>query len=387
MNELLQNEVLLVFGEDFDRHPHALEHLLRPLFGLNHIIWVETIGLRSPKFNLYDIKRIFEKIKSWRSSKNKRYPKKSLPQHFQLISPLMLPFNQFSLVRKFNTHMVKKAVKTALLNAPTKPPILITSVPNAGDYVGLFKEKFKLYFCVDEFSLWPGLDLNLVKTLEDNLLQKVDRVIATSESLSLSKNISGFDTPIISHGVDFSHFHLGPIIRNSQSKANIGSFGLIDERLDQDLVCFLAQALPHIVFHFIGPYVCNIERMKSMPNLIFYGRREYSELPKLIANMDMFLLPYKKNELTRNINPLKLKEYLATGRPVLASSIAEVVKLRQYLFTFDSKEQALDVLKKFDSGKLEFNSNIVTDYVKNNESWESKCLSLSRFIQASMSFD
>lgn len=381
MSELIQNEILIVFGEDYDRHPHALEHVLRPLFEKNEIIWVETIGLRSPRLSFYDLKRILEKFKSWVKPSKHMAIDKALPKSFYLLSPFMIPFNQFSLVRKFNQLMVKRAVLQKLKSLAAKQPILVTSVPNACDYIGHYNEKFKLYYCVDEFSLWPGLDLQLVKKLEDELLTRVDRVVATSDALAASKLKSGFETPVIGHGVDYHHFSIGPKKEQSE-KLNICSFGLIDERLDQEMIIFLAQSNPEALFHFIGPVVCDIEALKILPNLKFYGRKNYNELPVLIQSMDFFLLPYKKNELTRNINPLKLKEYLATGRPVLATGIAEVLKLRDYLFVINSKEEARDLIQKLEGREIEFSSEKVMRYIQENETWFSKTRVLCQFIKA-----
>ncbi len=380
MSDFIQDEIFIVFGEDYDRHPHALEHVMRPLFEKNEIIWVETIGLRSPKLSFYDVKRIIEKLKTWFRPSNTSKISKPLPEKFYIVSPFMIPFNQFALIRKFNQYSVEKAVSKELELLSKKAPILITSVPNACDYIGHFNEKFKLYYCVDEFSLWPGLDLKLVKKLEDELLARVDRVVATSDALAVSKTKKNFETPVIGHGVDFNHFSIGPKAER-HAHLNICSFGLIDERLDQELIHYLAATHPQATFHFIGPVVCDIEKLKMMSNIVFYGRKNYIDLPELIKPMDIFLLPYIKSELTRNINPLKLKEYLATGRPVLATGIAEVIKLRDYLFVIESKEQAKDLIAKIELNQVEFSSAKVIDYIQENETWASKTRLLCQLIK------
>ena len=247
---LIQNENFIIFGEDFERHPHALEHLLRPLFTKNNFIWVETIGLRSPKFNIYDLKRIIEKLKKWTFTRYKpnQFKKRTTKDNFIVISPFMIPFNQYAIIRKFNQWNVTSSIKNIIKRKKIKAPISIASVPNAGDYIGHFKEQLKIYYCVDEFSLWPGLNKKLVENLENKLIQNVDLIIATSEYLYLSKKAPGVSTSLLTHGVDLEHFSIGPL-KSKNKSLRLCYFGLFDERSDQFILKSIAEAIPQCEIH------------------------------------------------------------------------------------------------------------------------------------------
>ncbi|UOF01847.1 glycosyltransferase [Bdellovibrio reynosensis] len=373
-NDLLTGQDLIVFGEDFARHPHSLEHLLRPLFGINKIIWVETIGLRSPRFSVYDLKRIYGKLKGWFGPK-KPSEVRLVPQDFWIVAPLMIPFNQWKLIRSFNTWSVKRAVNKVLREQGFKNPITVTSVPNACDYVGEFAEKLKIYVCVDEFSLWPGLDYKMVQTMEAKLLSKADVVFATSESLKNNKSNGKKETILLTHGVDFEHFNIGS--KAFSENLNICYFGLLDERSDQSIIQTIATQSPAVKIHIIGNVVCDVEKLRAFKNIIFHGPVGYRALPDAIKEMDVFILPYVRSELTENLNPLKLKEYLSTGRPTIATPLPEVVKFSEHLIlAHDGKEfvSAIKNLRKFDSAK----SAHTIEMLKSNETWQAKARIFSR---------
>lgn len=365
------NQDFIVFGEDFGRHAHSLEHLLRPLFADNRFIWVETIGIRSPKLNLYDLARIFEKLKSWIGRGKTRDSKIDLPARVSVVSPVMIPFNQFSIVRKFNAWSVKRTVQRELLRLQFVNPAIVTSVPNACDYVKLFGQIPVFYVCVDEFSLWPGLNYSLVKKMEDGLLLSSDLVFATSQALQESKSNGKTATLLLTHGVDFAHFNIGT--KNEMgSPLKLCYFGLFDERNDQSIIEELAKSLPDAEVHIFGKVVTPTPKLKSISSVVFHGPVTYQELPAVIADMDIFILAYVQNELTRNINPLKLKEYLSTGRPVISTPLPEVVKLKEYLFLADSGSEFAQIAQDLRDGNLQYNSKMVTDYICLNEVWSSK---------------
>lgn len=380
MNELLKNKQFIIFGEDFQRHPHALEHLLRPLFNDNQFIWVETIGLRSPKFNFYDLKRIFEKISKW--TKTSPNSLQSIPQNISIIRPFMIPFNQFKLIRIFNRWSVDRAVLKKMNELNIKNPISIASVPNAADYVGNYQEKLKLYFCVDEFSLWPGLNYQLVSKLEKTLMEKVDCIMATSSALVESKIIPGKKTILIDHGVEFEHFNLG----RKQAKGNplkICYFGLFDQRNNQELLAYIANHLPEDQIDIIGNVVCETHLLKNCSNIKFLGPVSYQALPEKIKQYDIFILPYVENELTRNINPLKLKEYISTSRFIISTPLPEVLKFKEFIAIGKDGNEFVNHINYYRTHGDQvdyFNPDKAINYIKANETWEIKALKLSNLI-------
>lgn len=376
---LIENKKIIVFGEDFARHPHSLEHLLRPLFLTNQFIWVETIGLRSPRLSFYDLKKMTLKIFRWLSTDKKISSVTQKPNTVHIVTPLMVPYNQFSIIRRLNQFLVLRAVRKKMIELNFQADYTITSLPNSCDYVGHFNEQKIVYVCVDEYSLWPGFNFKMISEMEKKLLQKADFVFATSTQLAQTKSNHKTETILLTHGVDFEHFKLPQKTKSSET-IKICYFGLFDERTDQSILQYVAEHLKNSEIYIIGPVACNISQLTPYQNIIFTGAIEYTELPEKISDMDAFILPYKKNELSKNMNPLKLKEYLSTGRPVISTSIAEVEKLKDYLFIADTGKDfknILDILKK---NELKFDAQKTQAYISETQTWSKKALEFSKKI-------
>jgi glycosyltransferase involved in cell wall biosynthesis len=165
--------------------------------------------------------------------------------------------------------------------------------------------------------------------------------------------------------VDIEHFRksrtleIHPLLKPF-NKPLIGYFGLIDDHVDLDLLEYLTENRPEWSFVFIGPVKVSIDRLKEYKNAHFYPPVPYIDLPKYLAGLDVCILPYRMNELTRNSNPLKLKECLAAGKPVVSTALPEVLKLGEAVriawdrdaFLNKILEALIDPLNRFAAEKV-----------------------------------
>ena len=339
---MLQDKNLIVFSDDWGRHPFSCQHLMQHFLKAgSRILWVNTIGLRTPRLTPYDIKRSLQKITSWLRPKKQQTPL-SLPPNLRVIAPVMLPFNNISPVRAFNRSSVVKAVQQAITEwskesreATTwrpEAPIIVATVPNAADYLGLLNECLAVYYCVDDFTLWPGMNQpEMVRGMEEELLRKADLIVATSSSLQQSRTRGNTVPKILTHGVDIDHFSKIPATRPPQmeklGKPIVGFYGLVDLRLDANLVRALLQQHPDWKFVFIGNSLISLDDLNAYPNFHHVPAVDYHYLPDYASCFDVAILPYKVNEQTTNINPLKLREYIATGKAVVSTPLPESVAL------------------------------------------------------------
>jgi glycosyltransferase involved in cell wall biosynthesis len=214
-------------------------------------------------------------------------------------------------------------------------PILVTSVPNACDIAGQLGEKRSVYYCVDDFSQWSGYDHDLVREMNDALLKKADIILATSDYLLDQIRQSGKPVSLLTHGVDIDHFSLipereHPVLAAIKSP-RIGFFGVVDDRIDQALIYTVARARPGVTFVFAGPVLDMPQQLRDLPNVRFIGTIAYAHMPFLVAGLSALILPYKIDDSTAAIAPLKLKEYIATGRPIIATPMAEVVPFKEHV--------------------------------------------------------
>jgi glycosyltransferase involved in cell wall biosynthesis len=153
---------------------------------------------------------------------------------------------------------------------------------------------------------------------------------------------------------------------------------LIDDHVDLELLQYLTENRPDWSFIFIGPVKVNIDNLRGHKNAHFYPPVPYLDLPKYLACLDVCILPYKVNELTRNSNPLKLKECLAAGKPVVSTPLPEIVKLREAVRVAVGKEEFLTQIS--DALTSPFNRT-VADKVLQGEDWSIKAQKMSGYIE------
>lgn len=192
-----------------------------------------------------------------------------------------------------------------------------------------------VYHCVDEHSAFPGFVApGVVKTYDDELTGRADLVITTSESLRLSRLPLNPNTHTVPNAADVEVFNraLDPELPLPSDLASIpaprlGVVGLHDSRLDVDALEALARADAAWQVVLIGPVKpgqVDEARLRRHPNIHFLGEKPRLELPGYLKGLAVALVPYRANELTRNIFPLKLFEYLAAGLPVVVGGLPEL---------------------------------------------------------------
>jgi glycosyltransferase involved in cell wall biosynthesis len=370
------NCLFVVFSDDWDEHPSSCQHLFRRISREYDVIWVNTIGMRNPSLTWADAKKGFRKLGKMIAPGDGRKEEESRYDfRLTVVQPLMVPFSQLRLVRWINKHSVHRSVENALSKQGPGSRIIVTTVPNACDYVGEIGASRIVYYCVDDFTEWPGLNRSLVKKMEAELVMRSDVFVATSEKLYESLKVHGKPTYLLTHGVDVELFARAaktehPILL-SLPKPRVGFFGLYDDRSDYELISRVASLLPDVSFVFAGPIASDASRLREHDNIYFVGKVDYEDLPSLVLGFDVLMLPYLVNRLTDSISPLKLKEYLATGKPVVSTGIKEAMKFDGVIKVARSVDQMADQIRMLLSGKKPYNAERARSKVA-SEHWAQK---------------
>lgn len=189
-----------------------------------------------------------------------------------------------------------------------------------------------VYDCMDELSLFKGAPRELLEH-EERLLARADVVFTGGWSLYEAKRGRHPNVHGVPSSVDVAHFAAArnglrePPDQSSLGRPRLGFFGVIDERLDVALVAGAARARPDWQFVMLGP-VAKIDPadLPRGANIHYLGGKSYAELPAYLSGWDVALLPFARNDSTRFISPTKTPEYLAAGRPVVSTSIRDVVR-------------------------------------------------------------
>jgi glycosyltransferase involved in cell wall biosynthesis len=332
----------IVFSDDFGVHPSSCQHLFRFISKEHSVVWVNTIGMRNPNMSVRDIRKAYLKMGSMLR------PSRSEPQDRRnhkiiVCQPLMLPYGNLPWVRKVNRGLVLTAVRNILEKYGLSNGVTVATVPNACDYAGRLGEKRVIYYCVDDFSEWPGIRKDVAEKMERALIATADAFIATSRKLHTRLGEYGKPNYLLPHGVDLRLFSSEPENENhclrKIPKPRVGYFGLFDERSDEKLIAGVASRLKEWSFVFTGPIAVRSSLLGELQNVFFTGRVPYGELPTVVKGLDVLCIPYKMNLLTDAITPLKLKEYLATGRPIVSTPIPEVKTWADYVITASSVDE------------------------------------------------
>ena len=188
-----------------------------------------------------------------------------------------------------------------------------------------------VYDCMDELSAFQGAPPELIGQ-EQILFAKADAVFAGGASLFAAKRTQHENVHLFPSSIDLQHFLRArqPLEEPADQAAipgpRIGFFGVLDERLDRELLGELARARPEWHFILVGPVVkIREEELPRAQNLHYLGPRSYSDLPAYLSGWNVAILPFAQNASTRFISPTKTPEYLAGGKPVVSTPIQDVV--------------------------------------------------------------
>ena len=252
--------------------------------------------------------------------------------------PPCIPFNRirdrflFSRLLELNQRLFRRSLQKALAEAGVREPILWASfnVYFADAVVGRLGEKLSIYHCTDEINGFPGYS-PYISEIEARLAARCNLVLSTSEVLMTSKASINPSSYFVPNGADVELFAKAvtwdgrePEDLHAIPPPRAGFVGQIEYRFDCDLLRYTANTLTSWSFVLIGPVQAgneDIEKLRDLPNVHFLGLKDRWMLPGYLAYLDVALIPYKINRLTQGIYPLKLYEYLAAGRPVVATPI------------------------------------------------------------------
>lgn len=195
----------------------------------------------------------------------------------------------------------------------------------------IFDPKLVIYDCMDELSAFKFAPAGL-KESEVKLFKKADLVFTGGHSLYEAKKHSHNQIYPFPSSIDKQHFQQARFITSDPQDQmpiphpRIGFYGVIDERMNLALLATVAQQMPHWHFIMIGPVVkIDQESLPVLPNIHYLGSKSYQELPAYLAGWDISMIPFSLNESTCFISPTKTPEYLSAGKPVISSSIQDVV--------------------------------------------------------------
>lgn len=258
-----------------------------------------------------------------------------------------------------------------------------------------FKPQLIIYDCMDELALFKNAPQEL-KDREKELFLKADLVFTGGYNLYYAKKKSHHNIYPFPSSIDKQHFmHARDDVKDPQDQKNIphprfGFYGVIDERFDIHLIEQVAKQRPEWQFVILGPIVkIDPDTLPKLNNIHYLGGKKYEELPLYLSGWDVAIIPFVRNDATKFISPTKTPEYLAAGKPVISTSITDVVtpygvnKLVQIADTAKQFIKAAESqLNKKEKGRTQWLQKVDTFLSQN--SWDKTWSRMNHLIESAL---
>jgi len=325
---------VLCFASGYDAPPTSKHHVMHVLADQgNTVLWVNYHASRMPTASGSDLRYIARKLRQVAGGlKNPR-------TNVYVLTPLVVPLPSSAFARRLNRALLTWQIRRALRKVspgPNTPLELWSFTPDVAYLLDRFGQQRVVYYCVDDHSQFTGYDTRQVLRDEEALCRRADLVVTTSGPLQESRKPWNPNTILVPHGVDYEHFAQAlndnlpePAELTAIPRPRLGFFGLLRDWVDLDLLAEVARRRPdwHVVL--LGDSTVDLSPYRSLANMHFLGPKPYGELPAWCRGFDVGLIPFKLNPLTHAVNPIKLREYLAAGLPVVSTPLPEVARYAQ----------------------------------------------------------
>ena len=320
---------IIAFAKDWHEDPTSNHHVLRELARTRRVVWLNSIGTRTPTLTSgRDLGKIARKLRELA-----RGPV-NVEHDLWIATPIVLPLPHSAAARALNRAILRGFIRAIRARLGIREFELWTFLPNVADYVGTLGERRAIYYCVDEWSLFGYLDREQTAAAERALLGKVDAVFAINHALADAKRALNAKTFVAPHGVDHAAFAraLDPATAIPPDLAalpapRIGFYGTLRDWVDLRLIAELARARPAWSFALIGQQLTDLSMLRDLPNVHLLGQKPHDALPAYCKGFSVGLIPYRIDERMAFVNPLKLREYLSAGVPVVSTPVPEVARL------------------------------------------------------------
>jgi glycosyltransferase involved in cell wall biosynthesis len=329
MNSQNQIDVICFGGEDWWYHNrgHIDFQLMRRFAATGTVLYINSIIMQRPKVGKKGqlFTKVVRKVKSiFRGLKH-------IENGFWVFSPVSLPVNHIRWLRPLNEALLALQISSAARRLKLHTPLVWVAVPVACNIARKLRKSKLVYQRTDRFEDTPLVNSQSVSQDDKTLKREADLTIYVSTSLYEQERAQCKRAFFLDHGVDYEIFASAekkqeiPADMVDIKKPIIGYFGgIADHKVDIELVQKLTTLLPEFSFVFVGDAPKDCCDNLAYANVRLLGQKPYEQIPHYGKCFDVAILPWRRNCWTEAANPIKLKEYLALGKPVVSTPFSEL---------------------------------------------------------------
>jgi glycosyltransferase involved in cell wall biosynthesis len=309
-------------GEDWwYHHPHSKNHILKRLARQNRVLFVNSLSMGLPAVSNPDFfLKIRRKLKS-----HLRWLRRA-PEGLHVMTPLNVPLYGSRWVRALNGALLLLQIRLAMRICGMRDPIVWAAIPSAADVTERMRPKLVLYQVSDKYDANEDsvLSRDIIRSLDQRLQRMAGAVLYSGRKLF--EESSAPHRYFLEQAVDYDHFAHLPSRAAEEAAAIphpvLGYFGAMDYVLDTQLIEEVARRRPEWHWILIG-LKSNLTQIAA-PTVHYLGAKPYAELPKYVAQFDVCVLPWcHDNVFVRYGSAIKVREYLATGKPIVMAPLYE----------------------------------------------------------------
>jgi glycosyltransferase involved in cell wall biosynthesis len=342
-HSVLKGHSVIYFGNDwYAENRTSSHHVAARLASVLPVLYVDSPGMRAPQASGRDVRRALRKLYA------ALRPPMHIADNLWHCTVPQLPFRRVPGVDLFNRLFGQWAVRRAARVLGGAKRISWFVLPHPGFLAGRLGETLCVYYCIDDYAAHPGVDTTLIAERDRQLTERADLVFVAPPALLAAKQAINPNTRFSPHGVDVTLFNRAadaatevPALARDLTHPVVGYFGSIHAWIDSELIEWLARARPQWTFLLVGHAAIDISALRALPNVTLAGAQPYADLPAWAKAFDVAIIPYRRNRQVENANPLKLREYLATGKPIVSVSNPEIDKFARWVRIAPDREAFL----------------------------------------------
>jgi glycosyltransferase involved in cell wall biosynthesis len=373
---LRRRDVLCFGGGDWWYHnrAHLDMQLMRRFAQKTTVLYVNSVVVQKPLLNKKSdfVKKFIRKAKSIMKGL------KQSGEGFWVYSPFTLPVHHISVARSLNELLLRAQVNNIIRKLEIRDPIIWVTCPGACDTSIRLKRSKLIFQRTDRWEEFPNVDSDTIKRYDRKLKANADITIFVSSLLYEEERNECRKAFYLDHGVDYEMFAYahenGKIPQDIANirKPIVGFFGGIDDHTsDIHFIENVIDLLPEVSFVFVGKASVDCRGLLARRNVWMLGQKPYRQITHYVKCFDVTIMPWRQNRWIEACNPVKLKEYLALGKPIVSTPFAELQKYQDVVYEAKGPKEFAECIKK---GLAENNAEWVAarrDKVK-HASWESK---------------
>lgn len=326
--------VLCFGGEDWWYHNrgHCDMQFMRQFSRYGPVLYVNSVVMRKP--NLSEGRMFFRRL--LRKARSMTRGMVRVDERFWVYSPVTLPVHHLPLARPLNQQGLRAQVYLAGRRAGLARPIVWVNCPAAADAAIALERSALVYQRTDRYEEFPGVDRQQIRAFDRRLKAAADLTFYSNRELFECERGECRRGAYVDHGVDFALFAEAaggarpPDELRGVRRPIAGFYGGIDAHtFDLGLAAEVVRRLPEVTFVFVGKASIDCAALASQSNVVLIGQQPYERIPQFGTCFDVCLMPWNQNDWIRACNPIKLKEYLALGKPVVSTPFSELESYTQ----------------------------------------------------------